>query len=410
MALLASWRLCGPGPAQAQTQAQETSAENDRFSLGAVAGTVVPHEGSPKGTLVLTLLTEGGRPIPEKEVRLGQVGGDNSVRVLRATSDAAGMARFEGLATGAGAAYAAVIEHDGMRLGTDGFRMSDETGMRGEIRSLGRTGDPSVLRLDGRSMFLVIAPMEGAVHLGASFVFKNNSDKVFDPGPDGLLIPLPKGVGSARPGGQGAPVEFKTGEGMIMRAPVSPNRAALVATVAEFQFVVATEDAPALELRQPLPFGLERPVVVLPASSGLSVEAPGMTSRPDRKTADGETVKEYELPPIEPGGTLLLAISGFPTRKRPGQAFTAVLCLLLLAAGVVASRRPREGTAAAKSKLVERREKLFAELMALERERRQAAKGGSGDGADGASARRGELVAKLENVYRELGRLAQGPP
>ena len=60
---------------------------------------------------------------------------------------------------------------------------------------------------------------------------------------------------------------------------------------------------------------------------------------------------------------------------------------------------------ASAAQLTDRREKLFAELVTLEQRRRQ---GQAGDKKD-EDARRQELVAKLENVYRELAGVEHGP-
>jgi hypothetical protein len=86
-----------------------------------------------------------------------------------------------------------------------------------------------------------------------------------------------------------------------------------------------------------------------------------------------------------------------------------VLCLLLIVGAVIGSPRPPQVTRAVASagQLTERREKLFGELVALEQQRRQARADGKRDGA--VEERRQELVAKLENVYRELAGLEHGP-
>jgi hypothetical protein len=62
---------------------------------------------------------------------------------------------------------------------------------------------------------------------------------------------------------------------------------------------------------------------------------------------------------------------------------------------------------ASAAQLTERREKLFAELVALEQRRREAKAAGKPDPA--SDSQRLELVVKLENVYRELAGVEHGP-
>jgi hypothetical protein len=118
-------------------------------------------------------------------------------------------------------------------------------------------------------------------------------------------------------------------------------------------------------------------------------------------------VKLYELDAVPPGGTLQLTVKGLPALDRKGRNIAGVLCLLLIVAAVIASPRPQQAVRAAASagQLAERREKLFGELVTLEQQRRRS--DGKRDGA--LEERRQELVAKLENVYRELAGLEHGP-
>ena len=66
--------------------------------------------------------------------------------------------------------------------------------------------------------------------------------------------------------------------------------------------------------------------------------------------------------------------------------------------GVFAATRKQDATAidAERKKLVARREKLFGELVKIERERR----GGRGD--ERSASRREELMAQLEHIYGAL--------
>jgi hypothetical protein len=383
----------GPGP----------EAEEPSFSLGAVAGKVAPAPGTPPGTLDLTLLDQAGKPIANRRVQLGQVTKDQPIKVLRATSNEAGVAHFEGLATGEDTGYAALIEHQGMRLSTEPFRMEAAQGMRGEIRAVGRTSDPSVLRFDGRAR-LIFEVGEDAVQMMEELFFKNVSDKAFEPGGDGLLIPLPEGFEGGKEIEGSVPLDVRPGQGAAVRAPISPNQGAMFATRVRVGFVLPAGGQSDVEVRQKMPFGLEGALLLIPASANLTIAASGLRERAAQADAQGNAIKLYELDPIPPGGTLSLTVRGLPALDHKGRNIAGVLCLLLIVVAAIASRQPPQvarATAGA-AQLAERREKLFGELVALEQQRRAGKR-------EGADERRQELVTKLEHVYRELAGLEHGP-
>jgi hypothetical protein len=379
-----------------------------QFALGATTGRVEAKAGLPAGTLEVVLLDEAGKPIAGRLVQLGQVGADNSVKVTRATSDASGLVRFSGLATGESTGYAAVIEHQGMRLGTEAFRMEADKGMRGEIHALGRTADPSVLRFDNRSK-IIFEVGEDSLQVMEQLVFKNTSDKMFDPGGDGLLVPLPEGFEGAREIEGTLPLDVRAGQGVAIKSPIAPNNGAMFATQIRVGFVIPAGGSQSVEFKQALPFGLEGALLLIPSNSNLTPDAPGLKARAEQPDTKGNPVKIYELDSLSPGATLKLMVHGLPALERTGRKVAAVLCLLLIAAAVVGSRKPRHVTHAEASadKLTERREKLFAELVALEQARRQTRPEGKREPGDD---RRQELIAKLENVYRELATVSHGGP
>jgi hypothetical protein len=393
--------IAGLGAAPAEGEAPP-------FTLGAVSGKITAAADLAAGVLEIHLKGEDGRPLPGRVVQLGQARkeGDSALQVLTGASDASGVARFRDLATGDAIGYAAVIEHEGMRLGTEAFHMSADKGMRGDIRAIERTTDPSVLRFDNRSK-IIITLGEDALELMEQLVFKNVSAKIFDPGPKGLAVALPEGAESAKEIEGGIPLEVRTGEGVVVRAPIPPNNAALFALQIRVGFLLLAHGSSRQELRQTMPLGLEAPFLLVPAGLNLILSAPGLRPLPDANDGQGTPVKTYEMPDVAPGGTLALTISGLPALDHTGRNFTAVLCLLLIVAAVVGARRPAApGRSQAEAeKLAERREKLFAELVTLERGRREAA----GTARTGTMAeRRQELVTGLETVYRDLARREQG--
>lgn len=394
-------------------QAGEEAAGDDQFALGTVAGTVEEAADLPKGVLALKVLDTSGQPLPSKEVKLGAAMNDNQVRVYKAVSDASGLTRFKDLPVGQAAGYAAVVEHEGLRLGTEPFRMPADKGMRGQIRALGRTTDPTILRIEPRSK-VVLEVREGpggaaALAMAQSLVFKNVSDKIFDPGDRGLLIPLPEGATGAQELPRSEPLDLGAKGGVALKAPIPPSSGVAFASQANFGFVLPTSGTSSFSVRQPLPFGMESPLILVLASTNLTMAAPGLRMLPDEKDPQGNIVKMYELPKIAPGGVLAFTVGGLPAHERQGQIITAVLCLLLIAGAFVAGWRQSATHGQdrdAQTRLVAEREKLFAELVALERERRAAQGTGVANGV--YERRRTDLVEKLESVYRDLDGLDRG--
>ena len=390
--LVAALGAGGPPPPEA--------AEEPNFNLAAVAGKVEPAQGLPAGTLELTLLDEGGKPIAGRLVQLGQVSKESALKVHKATSSEAGLVRFEGLPTGEGTGYAALIEEQGMRLTTEVFRMEPTTGMRGQIRAVGHTSDPSGLRFDSRSR-LILEVGEDALQMMEELILKTASARAFDAGAEGLLLPLPDGFEGAREIEGASPIDIRAGQGAALKMPITPG----MATKVRVGFVIPASGNASVEVRQKLPFAFEGGLLLIPATANLTVEGPGLRERPAQSDAQGNAVKLYEIDAIPAGRELVMTVRGLPALAHTGRNVAGVLCLLLIAAAVAASPRPTKVARAVASaaQLTERREKLFGELVTLEQQRK--AKAGRDSTLD---ERRQELVAKLENVYRELAGVEHG--
>jgi hypothetical protein len=385
------------------------SPGEDTFALGVVTGRVVPASELPVGLLEITLRDASDRPLVDHKVQLGLVEGGHNVHMKSTSSDREGVARFRDLATGSGTSYAAVIEHDDMRFGIDGFRMPEAEGLRGEIRVLERTSDPLVLRL-GLSSKIVLEVGEDSLSVMQQLTFENMSTRIFDPGPDGLLVPLGEGFRGAQVLEGGAPTEPGAENGVFLKTIIPPNSGSMFPTHVRVGYVLPVESNGTVALRQPMPQGMQNPLLLVPESTRLTLTAAGLRRLPDQADNKGAAIRMYELPAIAPGGMLAIAVAGVPYYSRTGRIVVAVLCTALLGAGIFAARRPRSGqkkrAGTADVDIHDRREELFAELVSVERARRQA-QPGAGNRHD---AQRREIVSKLETVYRELARVDRGGP
>ena len=387
-------------------------AEQPTFRVGTTTGTVALAPDLPAGTLELDLRDGGGQAIAGRGVQLAVVkvkpgGGeaDRQVGILEGKSDAAGRVRWTGLTTGETAGYVAVTEHEGLRLGTQPFRMPETNGLRGQIVALKRAGDSRVLTLDPRSK-IIVDLREDAIQVMLALLVRNTSQEVFDAGEEGLAFPLPDGAVGAQELGGGEPLDITAGQAVRLKSSIPPDSGATFVTQMRFGYVIPADGDSSLELGQIFPVALPDPFILVPAKTGLTLEGGGLKRLKDEADNQGEKIHAYAVPAIGAGGMLRLRVLGIPARDSTGRTVAGILCLLLLGAAAVlaAPRGAGDKLAAERDSLARRREKLFEELVALEQQRR-----GNPDppaGTNGRLAdRRKDLVGKLEIVYRDLARL-----
>jgi hypothetical protein len=255
-------------------------------------------------------------------------------------SDSSGLAHFAKLQTGAKTQYAAVLDRDGLRVGSEAFTLDDRHGAAGELRIPGRTNDLSVLRISSGSRMMVEL-REDAVAVLQNLVVENPSDKVFDPGPGGLLIPLPEGFTNAEKLPGGSEVEIKEGVGAILRSPVPPMKSPMEFTQVRVGYVLGTHESRDFEIVQPMPIAMQGGLVLVPADYPIKLSAPGMRTRPTERDDNGNELRMFDLDAVEPGHALRLTVHGLPTHDQSGKWIVGVLAALLVLAGIAAVVRPR---------------------------------------------------------------------
>jgi hypothetical protein len=433
------------------------------FTLGMISGTTRLDPALERGTIAVTALDEAGRPLANQVLELGQVAADGQVRVTRQTTGADGKATFEkvGLtpvaeagATGgaAGAAESAaaaaastttaaavVMSAGDVRIGTDGFGIPPTGGIRVELQVPQRTSDPSAVSV-GEGGRIVFQMRDDAVSFIETLPLQNGSGKIFDPGVGGIEIPLPSEAVNAEGADGEHKIEIRKGIGVAVHGTIPPRRPAVPNQKSPdevtFGFVLPVRGS-TLSFEQRFPNGFGEFTFVMEQLAGVEIESDQITGRQARELPP----KKYWLmrgAPISPGGTLRFKVTGLPVSDETGKVIASALAVGLALAAILLSRRPGTpaGTArqGERERLIERREKLFAELVSVESRRTSTAaaapgaivpaagaSGGTvpaalataeGAGAAGAPPAglaaptlRTELVRKLENVYRELATL-----
>jgi hypothetical protein len=400
-----------PGEAAAPGAGAGAGGPGAQFTLGATAGVAVTDPKLPAGHLEVSLFDESGAPIPNRPVLLGMVDKSGKIDVRHGNSDATGVARFDDLPRGEGTGYAAVLEWHGMRLGTAPFPMPETGGARAEIRALGRTSDPAVMTI-GSGGRLILQMHEDTLQILEMFPLENRSDKMFDPGPGAIEIPLPKGFVSAEAQEGDRKIDVRQNYGMAVHGVFTPQRAILGTTAKNagqevvFGFVLPYHGH-THAFSQPMPNGIGTFTLITEQIAGLTVTGPGIGEREERELGGR---KYWVMPagPIAPGGVLAFTLNGLPSTDSTGRNVAGILALMLIAGAFAFGRRPGSGgrdgdVADERNQLVDKRESTFAELLALERAARD-------QGAPPPADRRKQLVGRLEQIYRDLAALDDRQP
>ena len=359
-------------------------------AIGALVGTVAARDGLAAGIVELRLVDADGAPIAGQEVRLGHSAGrPEAMAFVTSTSDKNGSVRFVTLETGDPHRYMAAVEREGLQLSSSSFRLPADRGAAGELRVPGHTSDLSVLQVSSSSK-LLIDLREDALAVMENLVLENTSDRIFRAGQGGLPIPLPAGSSSGSAIEGGGRLEASEASTVFLREAIPPLGSHAVPVQARFGFFLATGGESSLTFRQPMPLGMESPVVMVPEDDHLKLAGPGLQAIAPQTDDRGARVQIFQLASVPRNGVLSITVSGLRTRSRVGKTIATLLVAALVFATLLGLRRPGiEGHSPSRN----RRDELFAELVEVER----AQRAGGSDPAP-LTQRRAELVAAIETV------------
>jgi hypothetical protein len=151
-------------------------------------------------------------------------------------------------------------------------------------------------------------------------------------------------------------------------------------------------------VRQVMPAQLAQVTVIAQKLGATHLTSPQMTQHGERE-ANGQTFILGQGPAVAAGGAVEFAFSGLPHTVTWPRNLALSLVVLILVVGAFYSirRSPQAAGGTERKRLEARREKLFAELTALEDSHRA----GRVDPVH-YTARRQQLIASLERVYAAL--------
>jgi hypothetical protein len=222
-------------------------------------------------------------------------------------------------------------------------------------------------------------------------ISNTGSRPVQTPGP--IVFDLPKGAvgiglleGSTRSA-------VAAGSKVSVNGPFPPGN-----TVVQFGYSLPL-GSDTIAVAQKLPVQLPQVSLVVQKTSGMQLDSPQITARREMP-ADGNMYIVAQGGALAAGDTLSLTLSGLPSRPSWPRTLAVTLAAAILAVGVYSAvRKPTTGEGSSGKRLQGRRERLFAELTALETQRRKGA-----IDAGTYATRRESLVTALEDLYRGLDR------
>lgn len=319
-------------------------------------------------------------------------------RVLTAKTDDSGRAQFEGVPAGTVKAVAVV---DGERLESQEFPAPAQGGVRLMLvatdTSKGPATTPNAPPIAGQVALgpqsrIVVEPGDEAVRIFYLLDIENTARAPVTP-PAPFAFDTPTGAVRTTIMQGSSPLAAAEGRHVIVQSPFPPGH-----TFVQVAYELPS-DAGAIDIAQAFPASLSQLAVVVKKVGQTILTSPQIANQRELP-AEGEMFIAATGGVVSAGQTIALAVSGFPHHSRMPRVIALTLSAAIVLVGVWASGRPAENTApdaAERKRMISRREKLFADLIHLEHDRRT----GRADDRRYAD-RREALVAALEQVYGAL--------
>jgi hypothetical protein len=316
-------------------------------------------------------------------------------RVIKVNTDDAGRAQFDRVPPGTVKATADV---DGEHLESQDFQTPSQGGIRLMLVATDKnapTPAPEAPAVSGtitlgENSRIVFEPGDDFVSVYYMLELMNHNTNPVNPTPP-FTFEMPKGAQSTTLLDGTSPIVRTKGAHVSLAGPVPPGRT-MIQVVAEMP-----ADTGTLDVEQTFPAPLDR-LTVLVRKVGDTKLASTSLERQQDFPSNGETVIGAMGGKVPAGKPIDLTLTDLPHHSPlPRYTALAVASLILIGGVWMATRREepaaRDGE---RKRLVARREKLFGELLKIERERR------NGRSDERSTTRREELIAQLEHVYGAL--------
>jgi hypothetical protein len=363
--------------------------------LGQMSGIPLPDSQLPDATVTVRIIRGAvTNNVAGQEVQLRQ--GDV---VETATTDSEGRATFLTLTAGEQAQASTVL--DSQLLQSQAFAVPG----RGGVRLMLVGADPDVPVVPdvpsrpgavsfGEDSWAQIELVEGSIEVYYFFEVVNPGDAPVDSAVP-IVLDLPDGAEGTTVLQGSAPRTVASGPRVELPGPFDPGVTPLhVAYILPYS-------GESLVVSQPLPVDLDS-VLVSVEKWGTMDFVSRQVERRMEVPSETPSRSPYVVgagPAIRNGEPLVLELVGLPHRSTLPTTVTLVIAACIVGFGVWTSSGSVGPTSGSKrgQALEGRREKLFADLVKVERQHRAGTIGSTKH-----SSRRDELVRALEKVYREL--------
>lgn len=321
--LAASFLLCGVVSAQQPIDPASREAMMGRLTgQGPTIATAVATDEVPAGSISVLVVDVAGEPIEGSPVRVGMRAQQEREAVV-GTTDASGVALFEGLATGVAMAYRITVPHEGASYGSTPFRLEANRGHRVRIVRLPTTQDLRfVLQVQGQ---MVVEIKNERLHIIQSADLANMSESAYVFPTDGLEFPMPEGFTAFQSAEMMTDQRIEESDrGFRVHGSLPPGRVSL-----RWAYDLPINDEN-LRFSQALPFRTHQYMVVADAAEGLTLSVDRFSAaRTVVQTENRFLVTEQRFSPEEPVlESLVVSLNGIPG---PGPLRWIALALALLA-------------------------------------------------------------------------------
>jgi len=330
----------------------------------------------PPGTLIITIADADGKPLANAPVVLGILKssvaqGDKRDRRAFDT-DALGTAKLEGLPVGAGVSYRVTTTRGAATYASSPFALSDKAGKRATVHAYEAVTEIEQALVGFRS-FVFVSLREDALVVEQLFGVFNIGKLAWVPDAKGAFVGLPQGYKAWNKSEGMSDIQFveENGKGAHLQGTIPPGQ-----HEASFRFQVPLEGTERQTFHIELPPHVGDARVFSEANKSMGLEVAGFPDAQRQRGRDGRKVivTARQASQGERGiQTLDITITGLPV---PGPGRWIAVIFAIGALGVAAAytvKLHKEGGVPedARDDLLEAREALLGEFVALEKAKNQ---------------------------------------
>jgi hypothetical protein len=390
--------VCAPSRVAAQAPfAGQGSAMPDPKAM---SGMPLPVPDVPVGTVTARVIRGAlTNPLKGETVELSGRGFSRT-----ATTDDAGRATFSGVPPGT--RVKAVVVVSGERVQSQEFDVPAAGGIRlmlvatdaaieqkaAEDRKLAAGPAVSGTVVLGEQSRFVIETGDDALNVFNIMQIVNTAKRPVDIGGPLVFDLPPDAIGAGMLEGS-SPKAVAAGKRVTVTGPFAPGD-----TLIQFAYSLPLGDEE-IKIAQKMPAAMAQ-LSVIAQKIGTMQLSSAQVSQKREMAADGQTYIVGQGGGVKAGDTVTLTLTGLPHRATwPAYLAVALATVIICAGAWGASRGASPQQANRRKQLQTQRDRLFAELAALEEQRRKG-----GVDARAYATRREQLVTALEQLYAGLER------